>query len=284
MRRLGLLLLTVLCLTPLASSATGPQRIASCSLASDEILVTLLKERGELNRLVGVSLFATDPRYSNVVDDVPASLTGRIGGELESLLALKPDLAILASYNKPEMLARLEGAKVQVLRLTEFRNLDDIEHNIRTLGDVVGAKAEATRMLEAFRARRADVRAAATKRNTHPKILDFSEDGTVSGAGTLFDALVTEAGGIGLAAAQGLKNWPKVSTEALAVMRPDVLVTAGDPAKAAEYLAKMRSLPGWKEMPAVKAGRLIVIPAKELSAVSPHVLDALQKLALGLAG
>ncbi len=284
MARMRSFLLTLIALPILLGASTiTPQRIASGSLASDEILIELLKARGELSRLVAVSLFATDPSYSNVVGDVPKTLTGRVGGELESLLALKPDLAVVASYNKPEMVARLEGAKVRVVRLTEFRSLDDIEKNIETLGKAAGAEAEAHKMLADFRGVREGLRAAAAKHARKPRVLDFSEDGTVSGAETLFDSLVKEAGGIPLASAQGLRNWPKVATEALAVMRPDVLVVAGDPERKAEYLTRIRSLPGWREMPAAKAGRLVVIPGRELAAVSPHVLKALKKLEAGFA-
>src|SRR4051812_26256730 len=83
--------------------AAAPVRIASCSLASDETLLALLGPGTP--RLVAVSSLATDRRYSNIAGEIPKSLTGRCGTELESLLALKPDLAVLASYNRPELLA-----------------------------------------------------------------------------------------------------------------------------------------------------------------------------------
>jgi iron complex transport system substrate-binding protein len=281
MARLSSLLLVLVCC--LGAGPAGPQRIASGSLASDEVLIEILRQRGEMSRLVAVSLFADDPRYSNVADEVPKTLKGRVGGELESLLALRPDLAILASYNKPEILARLEDAKVPVLRLTEFRSLGDIEANITAIGKATATENDAEKVRAAFHSERQRLRALGSKLKRRPKVLDFAEDGVVSGSGTLFDALVREAGGTNLAADQGLKDWPKLSTEALAILRPDVIVTTGDPARQAEYLATMRRLPGWKEMPAVKAGKILVIPGRELSAVSPHVLKALRKLQAGIA-
>lgn len=277
--------LILILLLPLLASAgpASPHRIASGSLASDEILVDLLKQRGELDRLIAVSLFADDPRYSNIAGDIPKSLTGRVGGELESLVALKPDLAILASFNKPEMLKRLEAAHIPVLRLTEFRNLDDIEANITTLGKATGTETDAKKIRDAFHTERLQIRKLGAALKIHPKVLDFAEDGVVSGKGTLFEALVTAAGGICIACEAGLKNWPMLSTEALAIMRPDVIVVSGEPADKAEYLAKMRSLPGWKNIAAVQAGRVVVIPGRELAAVSPHILKALRRLQAGLA-
>lgn len=275
MRRLGPFLLSLLLL---AASPARPERIASGSLASDEILVTLLWQTKEIARLVAVSQFATDPRYSNVADRIPEIVSGRVGGELESLLALKPDLAILASYNKPEIEQRLAGAHVKVLRLSEFRSLDDIANNIKAIGAATALEQPAAEMIARFQKGRAAAREAAKKRGTHPTVLDFSADGSVSGKGTLFDALVSEAGGVGLAGQIGLKDWPKLSTEALAVLRPDVLVAVGDPGDKAKVLTEIRSLPGWKEMPAAKAGKVIVIPGRELAAVSPFVLNALDKL------
>ncbi len=261
----------------------SPQRIASGSLASDEIVLDLLGRQGELSRLVAVSTLATDARYSNVADKVPASVTGRVGGELESLLKLRPDLAILASYNKPEIRSRLEAAHVEVYSLGNFKNLDDIEHNVTTLGHLVGADQGAAAMLKEFQDERRAAHKAVEKRGTHPTVLDFAPDGSVSAGETLFDALVREAGAVNVAAELGLKNWPKLSTEVLTALRPDFIVVSGKPEDREALLAEMRRGVGWKTMPAVVKGRIIIIPGAELSSVSPFVARALAKLLAGLA-
>lgn len=265
-----------------AGDAVGPRRIASGSLASDEILLELLGRRGERDRLIAVSTLATDPRYSNVVDLIPKTLTGRAGGELESLLALKPDLVILASYNKPETLARLADAKVNILKLTEFRSLDDIEYNMTRLGEAVKIESDAAKLVGEFRAARAAFESKAKAWKLRPKVLGYSEDRVLSGKNTLFDAMVTAVGGVNVAAEAGLTDWPQVGVEALLTLRPDVLVVTGDPKKADEYLREVRAAPGWQEMAAVKAGRIVVIPGAEIAAVSQHVLKALQKLQAGI--
>src|SRR4051794_12554739 len=132
------------------SAAILSIRIASCSLASDETLLDLAVKSGRPEELVAVSTLADDPRYSNVAGTLPKTLTGRCGAELESLLKLKPDLAILASYNKPELLQRLAATGVKTLTLGDFKSLDDIEANVLTVGKAAGFAAEALRAATDF--------------------------------------------------------------------------------------------------------------------------------------
>lgn len=274
------LLLPWLLGAPIAVGGT-PKRIASCTVAGDEMATAVLERAGALDRLKAVSTLANDPRYSNMTT-LPPHLLGRCGGELESLLKLKPDLAIVASFNRPELLRRLKEAKVSVHVLREFRRLDDIEAALAELGVVLDEPKAAAALVAEF-AKERQALASHTSAKSPPRVLQFTPDGLVSGGDTLFDDIVRAAGGINIGAEDGRKGWPRLQAEAIATLRPDVVLAAGEPSEQAMILKGVQSAPGFKEIPAVKAGALIVIPERELSAASPHVLKAIAKLKAGLA-
>lgn len=272
-----LLWLTIFTTPALSAPAV---RVVSCTIASDEMASDILGRAGHAERLVAVSTLADDERYSNL-RPVPATIKGRCGGELESLLKLKPDLAVVASFNRPELVHRLKASGIKVHVLRDFATLADIEASLTELGkalDEVNAGQAAAKDFHAEIDRlRHDIRV-----NTPAvRALQFFPDGAVSGGDTLFNDLVRAAGGENIGATGGVKGWPKLQTEALAMLKPDVLVASGTEADRASLLKMMRSLPGFKDMSAVKDGHLILIPERELSAASPHILKALAKLRAG---
>ncbi|HVO71567.1 MAG TPA: ABC transporter substrate-binding protein, partial [Aggregatilineaceae bacterium] len=111
-----------------------PQRIASVTLGSDEILLSLVGPK----RVVGVTYFARDPAISNIasqLDNIPHT---DLSGDPEYLISLDADLVVLAAYNNPAALDQLLKAKLPVFVLAEFNTLDEIRTNIRLLGRATG--------------------------------------------------------------------------------------------------------------------------------------------------
>lgn len=253
-----------------------PERVLSGSLASDEVALELLDGSSALKRLVGVSSLADDRRYSNVVP-VPAAVRGRFGGDVEAALTLSPDLVLLATFNRPEAVRRFEQARVRVFVLPDFTSFAGVLANIATVGALLGEAERAAALQRRF----GDELAALEKRaqplaKRPPRVLHAYDDGTVSGSGTLLDAIVRAAGGVNAASAASLAGWKKASIEALLAMDPDFVVVGGDDPKAAA------AIPGFDKLRAVKTGAVIAVPGNELGAVSHHVLKAVRKVQDGL--
>lgn len=261
------------------NNAKAPQRIVSGALASDEVVFELLQRTVHLDRLVALSSLADDPAYSNVAP-VPTAVSGRFGGELESALKLKPDLVLLASYNKPDTLRRLDAAKIPTYVLGDFTHIADIEASITTLGALIHEPRAAAALLSEMKERLA--RLAKTKPARPLRVLQYFPDGSVSGGKTLFDEIVRIAGGVNLAAERGLTGWPRIGVETLAGMHPDLVVASGDAKERDGVLAVLKQTPGWRDMPAVKKGQVAVIPGRELGAVSHHIVNAIEALQIAL--
>jgi iron complex transport system substrate-binding protein len=258
-----------------------PRRIASGTVGSDEMLLEILGRAGRLDRLAALSSLADDPRVSDV-GPAAKTVAGRLGSELEHALALKPDLVLLASYNDADFMARLARVHVRTFVLAGFATLDDVETHVQQLGRLTHAEAAAADVLADFRRERARLTAHGLGRRVVPHLLALGGDGSVSGAGTLFDDVARLVGARNAAADAGLKGWPRPDPEALAALSPTHIVIEGEPDERNARLAALRAQPALRALRAIREGRVLVVPARELSSVSQHVLKGADRLSRAL--
>lgn len=244
----------------------------------------MLSRAGHLQRLVAVSTLADNPHLSHVAP-VPAVVKGRCGGELESLLALRPDVVVLTSYNRPEIAQRLAQAGVRTAVLGAFDRLDDVEAHVTELGRLARVEGTAAALATELQTRRAAVARSPVRfaSGRAPVLLHVFPDDAVSGTGTLFDDLARAVGAANAAAPLGVKGWPHLGAETLATLKVDFVVVGGDERERSDILAHLRSEPGLKELAAVRAGRLLLVPDKDLGAASEYLVDGLEKLHAALA-
>ncbi len=246
--------------------AAPPERIASRTLATDEILL----EIAEPERIVLLSPFAGDPQFSASADE--ARSLGRVGGfSTEEILAASPDLVFAAGFNTQETLAQLEAAGVPVVVLVDHEDLAAIERNIRTVGFAIGRDREAERLIESMRLRLEAARARAGSRAEGLRVVHWS-GGVVLGGRTVFDDALRHLGAVNLAAENGLEGWPRISAEQVVIWDPDVIFTdsyvAGDVAPGA--------LDGTR---AARLGNLESLDGRDMAAISHHVAGMVERLA-----
>ncbi len=258
--------------------AAAPQRIASATVGTDEILFEILSRRQELHRLIAVSIFSDNKKYSHL-EKIPSSIKGRVGDSVEALLALKPDLAIVASYNRQEISHQLKAAGVQVVMQENFRSLSDIQDNIRMIGRVTDTSKEADALVQEMQKELQAIKAASACGGNDPTFIQYSSYDTVPGAGTIINDAAQYAGLQNLAARLKLSGWAPLSQEVLATLNPDFVVTSGEPAQKKDIQAQLLRSPAWQKLKAVQAGRLIIIPDRQLYTVSHHVTKLVKTLA-----
>jgi iron complex transport system substrate-binding protein len=270
-------------------SAGVAKKIASLSLASDEILLDLMQECGGSQRIVALSTFADDPESSSVVERAK-SIKGRVHSEPESLFSLKPDLVIAASFNRSELIHMIQSRKIPLLVLDKFTSVDDIAKHIQEIGDVVDCPKEARSLNEIF-LRQVKIQvaptfnkrggAASAAKNTEPhkrlRVINYSADMVVMGLNTLFDDLVTRAGGINVASELGLRNWPRIDVETLLSMKPDKIIVIG--VDSPKVRAAIKAHPAWGRLDAViKGNQLIFLDSKTALSTSHYFGSAISDL------
>ncbi|MFQ3581637.1 MAG: ABC transporter substrate-binding protein [Chloracidobacterium sp.] len=250
-----------------------PQRIASQTLATDEILLALVAPE----RLVALSNLADDARYSYCAE--PAKLVaGRCGANAEAILQLQPDLILVASYSRAELVELLSASGAPVYRFTRFGGVADIKSNILALGDVVGEPTAAAELVAELERRFAILAERARQRGQHPRLMSFGVSHFTAGTETSFDDLVRAIGGINVAAEQGVVGFRQISPEQLTRWKPDFIVVSAESGK--EDLVRQRLLEDPAVIAAVgrDANRIIVVESRAFTTVSQHLADAAEHL------
>ncbi|MBU4533402.1 MAG: ABC transporter substrate-binding protein [Firmicutes bacterium] len=206
------------------------------------------------------------PGYVLEVPDVGSSFTPSV----EKIVALKPGLVIEA-FMRPELRSQLTRAGIPVLRIYGYKT-EVITREIRTLGLVFNRQERA----DAYAAyiekqwRTVQERTKELSSRQKPKVYwEYSTgDWRTGGPGSGLHPLIEWAGGINIAADQGLAN-PVVSPEWVAAKNPDVIIkyagreyagwTVSDTKKLEELRRQLMSRPGLKNTNAVKHGRVYLI-------------------------
>lgn len=227
--------------------AKEPQRIVSLLPSLTETVCAL----GACPRLVGLD------RYSNW----PESLQSlpRVGGGLdpniESIVALKPDLVLAAGSTRG--VERLEALGLKVLRL-EPRTHADVQRVLRTVAVALFVpEAESERV---WRDMQAGVQAAgqslSQKARSQKVYFEVSPSPHGASASSFIGETLSRMGVSNILPA-ALGPFPQINPEFVVLAQPDV-VMAGDSSR-----ASMVQRPGWASMRAIQANRLCVFKPSE---------------------
>ena len=254
-----------------------PKRIVSIALSADEILIDLVPPE----RLAGITIFVDDPATSPVSARAPRT-AARVTGEPEALLALEPDIVFASAYTRPEAVSLLTGAGIPVVGVGTLTTFEDVLRSVTTLGDAVGEPGRALEIVTSVRAR---IDAVVTRpHGRHARVLLW-DGGYTYGSGTLQDDIVRLAGGVNIAAAEGLHGPSALTEEASVGFDPEVILV---PSEGATPRANAPELLGgdpiWSATGAARRGDVYGVPRAWIGCVSHHAVRAVEAVAAILDG
>jgi iron complex transport system substrate-binding protein len=248
--------------------ATPAARVVSLTIMTDEFLSELLPPE----RILAYSRSVDDPRLSNAVAAAQA-VKGRAWLNLETLVALKPDLILAADWSDSADLDFLRNRGFAVYVVKTPRRWAEVKTAITGLGEALRRTDAARNLLDRLAADEAALASVRARITTPATVLQF--DGNSSMArGTLWNEMVALAG---LAnAADGLPadryGFAPLSRELLFRLDPDWLVLS---ASAADSLRQDSLYRGLK---AVREGHLLVLSDAVTTPTSQAALRAAQVL------
>jgi iron complex transport system substrate-binding protein len=251
-----------------------PRRIVSQTLGSDEILFDVC----ERERIVAFSKIAFDPKYSPIASEL-REISAPTAQTAEEILQLRPDLIFVASYNRAETVEQLKAAGAPVFRFTNYDSLEDIEGNIRSVGQAVGEEARAEELVGRMGRELEAVRARIPPLAKRPRVMSYGQSGVTAGAGTSIDAIVRAAGAVNLPAEKGLSGFPKVSAEQVIEWQPDFIIIGAEEGKFEEAKRRLLSNPAVASTNAARTGRIIAVDNRHLLSVSHYIVRAIGALA-----
>jgi len=245
-----------------------PQRIVSAALALDNILLLVTDPQ----RVVAVTRFAADPAYSYVSDRLQPHMTIIDQLNAEQVLALDPDIVLIAVWNDPDTVHQLRDLGVKLYTFARFSTVQDALDNIARIGEITGDEERAQALIDEFH-RRAQEVAARVSGRPRPAVLVWDDWGTTVGPGTSAHDIIEMAGGRNVAAEHGIVGWQTIDAEAVVRMNPDVIITPYDP----NFVARILSDPALATVKAVRDGRVYYV--QHLEALNHHFILAIEALA-----
>ena len=254
--------------------AVPPQRVVSQTVGTDDLLLALAAP----GQIAALSHLARDERYSPSFQEA-RKVPCLTNGEAEDILRHKPDLVLAASYTQPEVLNLLRRAQVSLLLIEKFETLEDLYANTRRIGKALGRDARAEELIHQWQTR---VEALRQKlQGVQPvRVLAVGLYPFTAGAETTFQDLCEHAGAINVAAEAGLKGHVPTPGEKVLSWRTEVLVAPGEPGL--DMLARLKELPPYKFLPALKQGRVVELPGALMAATSQARIDGYERLAKAL--
>ena len=249
------------------SLAQSPQRIVTLLPSLTEGVCAM----DQCQRLVGVD------RYSNFPASVQAlpKLGGGLDPNIEAIVALKPDLVLVAASSRST--ARLEALGLKVVAL-ETKNHADVRRVLRVLGVLLGVPPEqgADRL---WRIIDSSVSAAAQSLPAESKNIrvyfEVSRGPYAAGESSFIGETLTRLGVKNVVPAS-LGPFPKLNPEFIVRANPDVIM-AGN-----RSMQAMTSYPGWASIKAVKNQRVCSFSTEESDVVvrpGPRMAEAARIMA-----
>ena len=224
---------------------------------------------GAADKIVGIDRYSTSSYY---IPSKVRNLTvvGDLfrGINLETLIALKPDLVIMDyGYGKTgETITALEGLNIPVVALVS-NNFYDQVGAIRILGKVLNAEKSAGDLAIFMESRHSVLLSTAAwiPASERPKVLIckldvWKERLIYTYANSTYGTLAEDLGGINVALRDFPdQSWPKVSMEKVLAWNPDVIIVLGyDNASLASQLDTVNNS-SWNQLKAVKEGSVYTI-------------------------
>ncbi|WP_252272547.1 cobalamin-binding protein [Pseudomonas subflava] len=256
------------CLLACAMPLAAAERVVSLAPSMSEIMLEL----GATERLVGV--LDGGPRPAGL-EHLPS--VGRYGQvELETLLALQPDLLLLWPASVPEAQRRqLESFGIP-LYVGEPHDFAQLAEQFAEIGRRVGFAARGQALRERFETRLAELRQRYRREPLLPVFYQVWHAPlyTLGGQQIVSDALRV-CGARNVFADLRLPA-PQVNVEAVLARAPAAIIGGSD--------AELQPWRAWPQLPAVRLNQLWPVPDKGLERPSFQMLVATEKLCERLAG
>ncbi|EPJ85553.1 hemin ABC transporter substrate-binding protein [Pseudomonas sp. CFII68] len=263
-----------------ASAAELPQRWVSAGGAVSEWVSSL----GGESKLVGVDSTSQHPESLRALP----SIGYQRQLSAEGVLSLRPQILVgTEEMGPPPVLAQIRSAGVQVELFSATPDLPALQGNLRHLGQLLGAEAEAARLFDRYQKQLTQQQARVTEAQRKQKapgvlLLVGSSGGKplVAGKGTSADWLLQQAGGHNLATHSGYKSF---SVESLASLNPEVLVFADRALSGGEARAALfRENPILSSTRAARDGRVMELdPTLLVGGLGPRLPQSLATLTAG---
>lgn len=254
-----------------------PKRIVSVSASVDEFLLSLTDE----SQVVGVSEEATNPAVSNVYKKAKKVENKLSKASVEQIVALKPDLVIVPSFEKIEFIEQIEAANIPVYQIDDQSSFEGIKENINEIGQMIGKEKEAKDYIASMNKRFKELKEKtdAIAEKDKVRVLYWSARQTTVLDNTLIGDRIRLSGAINVINEAGLpeetSKFPKLSKEKVVELNPDVIITTASVSNPEDrqFFEQWKQDPALKDVAAFKNNRIYFMEPPHFMRSSPYAIE-----------
>jgi iron complex transport system substrate-binding protein len=194
--------------------------VMSLNLCTDGLILDLLPA-GRIASVTYLSRSASNSFRSSEAARVPINY-----GTAEEALVEKPDLVLAGTYTTTATRAMLKRLRIAVLEVPPANSFEDIRAVTRRVGQALGEEYKAESLIAKMDATLREL--SSDKPAGVIRVSGWNGGGSIPGKGTLFDAILTAAGGVNIASSLPDTRSGSFDIEELLMARPDVLAYGAD--------------------------------------------------------
>ena len=258
-----------------------PERIVSLTISTDEILLELVSE----DRIAALTYLVDDPGISNAVEKSKTVLARLDGNSAEAILALKPDLVIVADFFKVEMIETLRELGIPVYVYKTQKNIQDVKNSIVELANVVGEPQNALPLLTMMDAKLAQIEMTVNEilESERKRVIYIQTNGaTFRPESTSHD--ICKFAGVKEAALE--LNYQKnitLSKEEIVRLNPDAFVLSAwdydGKHETQERCKEIQEDPAYQSIKAIKNHAIVALPGAHMQSLSHYIVYAIEDMA-----
>lgn len=255
-----------------------PQHVHTTSVGLDEVVLGLIPA----SRVAGVGTSSQNPDYSNVAGVVAA--LPAVGRDPEEIAALQPDLVIAAPRQDADFVSALERVSIPVVQIELLETPEGRIETILLIGYLLGEEERAFALAEEVRGRYEALIAVtdAIPEADRPSVMYtsiYSDTITASGTGSTQEGITAAAGGRCGPCEAEMERTATISLESIIAVNPDVIVIPMVADAGEAYREMLLTAPALAEVPAIRDGRVHVLPLRLHNTLSYANVLAAEQLA-----
>ncbi len=260
-----------------------PMHIVSLTLGTDAILMDLVSPE----RIAGLTYLSDDPGISHI-SERSKQVKGKIrGNNAEAILALNPDLVIIADWWDSKVATTLRDMGIPVYVYKTPYSLKDVRTSIKEVATLVGEQGKGAEIIRKFDEKLQTVETTVEKIpvSEQKNVIALVPHGGFGAKGSMFNDMCKFAHARNLIGDLEPQLAQTLSKEQLVVMNPDAFIIPtwdGGGMMKAETKKELLQDESLATTNAIRNKDIVEVPGGCVYTVSQYVADGVEILAAGI--